>query len=90
MCSPGRAASECSSTLLVPFLARPYVDLALDPEFAMAQGGIPGNAWGPSTAKHVNSATGLLRRLVDSLGLPPKVLIIHRLPAGEVDQSRPS
>ena len=29
---------------LIPFLQRPYVHLALDPEFAMKIGGVPGQA----------------------------------------------
>ena len=79
---PGKSSIEAELQPLVPFLARPYVHLALDPEFAMTQGGIPGQRVGTLDAKHVNYASGLLARLVDSLGLPPKVLIIHRFRQG--------
>ena len=74
----GHSTVEAELTSLVPFLARPYVHLALDPEFAMTQGGVPGQRVGTLDARHVNYASGLLARLVDSLGLPPKVLIVHR------------
>lgn len=79
---PGKSTVEAELKPLIPFLARPYVHLALDPEFAMTQGGIPGQRVGTLDAKHVNYASGLLARLVDSLQLPPKVLIIHRFRQG--------
>jgi hypothetical protein len=74
----GHSTVEAEVAPLVPFLARPYVHLALDPEFAMTQGGVPGQRVGTLDAKHINQASGLLANLVDSLKLPPKVLIVHR------------
>jgi hypothetical protein len=79
---PGKSTVEAELKPLVPFLARPYVHLALDPEFAMTRGGIPGQRVGTLDAKHVNYASALLAALVDSLKLPPKVLIIHRFKQG--------
>ncbi|HET7600021.1 MAG TPA: hypothetical protein VFK09_06990 [Gemmatimonadales bacterium] len=63
---------------LLPWLARPYVHLALDPEFAMKDGIVPGRKIGTMDAADVNYASGVLGRLVDSLSLPPKVLVVHR------------
>jgi len=63
---------------LLPYLARPYVHLALDPEFSMKDGTVPGRRIGTMDAGDVNVATRALAGLVDSLGLPPKVLIVHR------------
>ncbi len=74
----GHSTVEAEVERLIPFLARPYVHLALDPEFAMTRGGIPGRRIGTLDASHVNYAIGLLGRLVDSLQLPPKVLLVHR------------
>ncbi len=74
----GHSTVEAELQPLLPFLARPYVHLALDPEFAMTQGGVPGKRVGTLDAKHVNYASGFLAHLVDSLELPPKVLIVHR------------
>lgn len=74
----GHSTVEAELQPLLPFLARPYVHLALDPEFAMTQGGVPGKRIGTLDAKHVNYASGFLAHLVDSLKLPPKVLIVHR------------
>jgi hypothetical protein len=74
----GRSTLEEELAPLVPFLVRPYVHLAIDPEFAMTKGGVPGKRIGTLDAAHVNYAIGVLGRLVDSLDLPPKVLVVHR------------
>jgi hypothetical protein len=74
----GHSTVEAELAPLLPFLARPYVHLALDPEFAMTKGGIPGKRIGTLDATHINYAIGALARLVDSLALPPKVLVVHR------------
>ncbi len=63
---------------LLPYLARPYVHLALDPEFAMKDGSAPGRRIGTMDAVEVNVAVHTLSGLVDSLHLPPKVLVVHR------------
>src|SRR5262249_59893259 len=63
---------------LLPYLARPYVHLALDPEFSMKDGTSPGRRIGTMDAEDVNYASRTLAGLVDSLKLPPKVLIVHR------------
>jgi hypothetical protein len=63
---------------LLPYLARPYVHLALDPEFSMKDESAPGTRIGTMDAEDVNYAVGVLEGLVDSLKLPPKVLVVHR------------
>jgi hypothetical protein len=63
---------------LVKYLERPYVHLALDPEFAMKHGGIPGRRIGTLDAADVNLASRLLADIVDRKQLPPKVLVVHR------------
>jgi hypothetical protein len=63
---------------LTKFLKRPDVHLAIDPEFSMKHGEIPGTKVGTFDAEDVNYASQLLRGLVDSLHLPPKVLVVHR------------
>ena len=63
---------------LVKFLERPYVHLALDPEFAMKNGGVPGRRMGTMDAEDVNHAVRLLADIVERKKLPPKVLIVHR------------
>jgi hypothetical protein len=63
---------------LIPFLQRPYVHLALDPEFAMKNGGLPGRRIGTLDAKDVNHAVDVLAEVVTEHKLPPKVLVVHR------------
>jgi len=63
---------------LVPFLKRPNVHLAIDPEFSMKGGHKPGTRIGSYDAADVNYATSLLADLVTEHNLPPKVLVVHR------------
>ena len=63
---------------LIPWLKKPWVHLALDPEFAMYAGRIPGKKFGTLDARDVNYAIDLLARIVDEEHLPPKVLVVHR------------
>ena len=63
---------------LVKYLERPYVHLALDPEFAMKLGGVPGRRIGTLDASDVNYAVRLLAEIVDRKKVPPKVLVVHR------------
>lgn len=63
---------------LTPFLKRPDVHLAIDPEFSMKHGEVPGTVIGTFSAADVNYASNFLAQLVTDDSLPPKVLIIHR------------
>lgn len=63
---------------LKPFLARPDVHLAIDPEFSMKHHQVPGTVIGTFDAEDVNYASNLLRDLVVANHLPPKVLVVHR------------
>lgn len=74
----GQSTVEAELPRLLPYLARPNVHLALDPEFAMKDGRLPGRYIGTMDAAEVNHAVGVLERLVDSLHLPPKVVVVHR------------
>lgn len=63
---------------LLPFLERPNVHLALDPEFDLPKGVVPGTKIGSTDAADVNVAIGMLGALVTAKQLAPKVLIVHR------------
>jgi hypothetical protein len=63
---------------LTPFLKRPDVHLAIDPEFSMKHGDVPGTRIGTFDASDINYASSLLQGLVTSEKLPPKVLVVHR------------
>ena len=56
---PGLSSVEAEIPHLVKYLSRPYVHLALDPEFAMKDGKKPGTDWmGRMDATEVNHAIG--------------------------------
>jgi len=74
----GWSSVEAELPRLVKYLERPYVHLALDPEFAMKNGGVPGRRMGTMDAAEVNHAVRLLADIVDRKKLPPKVLVVHR------------
>jgi hypothetical protein len=64
---------------LRPFLAEPFVHLALDPEFATASLGVaPGKLIGHLEAAQVNAVQDYLAELVVDEGLPPKILVLHQ------------
>ena len=63
---------------LRPWLSLPDVHLALDPEWDMPPGVKPGKQIGTMTAADVNVAVDELTRLVTTLRLPPKLLVVHR------------
>jgi hypothetical protein len=76
---PGLSTVQDEIPYLVKYLQRPYVHLALDPEFAMKDGKKPGTDWmGRMDATEVNHAIDVLAKIVDEHKLPPKVLVVHR------------
>lgn len=75
---PGRSTVQAELPHLLPYLRRPHVHLALDPEWAMGSDGIPGRRIGSLDVSAINHAIDTLARLVEEHGLPPKVLVVHR------------
>lgn len=78
----GRSTVEAELPRLLPYLERPYVHLALDPEFAMKGGARPGRKIGTMDASEVNYAIRTLSELVKRTHVPPKVLVVHRFTEG--------
>ncbi|CAA9538514.1 MAG: hypothetical protein AVDCRST_MAG73-1669 [uncultured Thermomicrobiales bacterium] len=60
------------------WLELPNVHLALDPEFAMAEGEQPGEHIGQIDATDVAYAQQTLVDLAADAGIPPKILLIHQ------------
>lgn len=63
---------------LLPYLKLPHVHLAIDPEFKVKRGQVPGQVYGSVTAAEVNYAANLLANLVKGQNLPDKVLVLHQ------------
>lgn len=59
-------------------LARPNVHLAIDPEFAVAEGQIPGEYIGSISAESITYAQQVLAEISAVNGIPPKLLIVHQ------------
>ena len=77
----GKSNLEAEIPRLLPFLSRPNVHLAVDPEFSMhyeREGMAPGKKIGEMSGDDVNYAIRTLTQLVKDKKLPPKVLVVHR------------
>ena len=74
----GRSSVEAELQRVLPYLRYDNVHLALDPEFAVALGEVPGAIFGSLHADDINRAQTLLQQLVDTEHLPPKLLIVHQ------------
>ncbi|MEO8944897.1 MAG: hypothetical protein ABI338_00235, partial [Gemmatimonadaceae bacterium] len=77
----GHSTVQAELQPLIPYLKRPYVHLALDPEFSMhhaSEGVVPGRKVGVMDAAEINYAITTLADIVKQNHLPPKVLVIHR------------
>ena len=77
----GHSTVQSELQPLLPYLKRPYVHLALDPEFSMhhaSEGVVPGRKVGVMDAAEINYAIRTLADIVKQNKIPPKVLVIHR------------
>lgn len=69
---------------LIPYLKLPDVELALDPEFDMLPGDIPGQQFGSMRTRDINWTIEKLHDLVYRYHLPQKILIVHQFIASMV------
>jgi hypothetical protein len=63
---------------VLPFLAYPNVHLALDPEFAMQPGQVPGEAIGSLDAEEINAAQAAVQSLIEQHNLEDKIIVVHQ------------
>lgn len=59
------------------FLVQPDVELALDPEWRMGPGQVPGSVIGHVDASEINAVSAYLSGLTTARRLPQKVLLLH-------------
>jgi hypothetical protein len=78
----GRSTVAAEVQAVEPYLRRPYVHLALDPEFTMGPNEVPGKVIGSLDAAPIGATIRLLDALVEANNLPPKLLIVHRFTQG--------
>ena len=63
---------------LLPYLKLPGVHLAIDPEYSMKGGEVPGSVVGTFAAADINYASDYIAQIVREYNLPPKILVVHR------------
>lgn len=75
---PGYADFSDEAKELARFLREPDVGLAMDPEWHVADGEVPGRTIGSVDAEEVNEVSAYLARIVRRHGLPQKLLVVHQ------------
>jgi hypothetical protein len=75
---PGRSDFFTEATRLKKWLKEPDVSLALDPEWRVSEGEIPGQIIGHVGAREVNATSAWLAQLVERYKLPQKLLVVHQ------------
>jgi hypothetical protein len=74
---PGRSDFFTETKRLRKWLKEPDVGLALDPEWRMDPGQVPGQVIGHVGSREVNATTAWLDQLVTKHKLPQKLLLVH-------------
>ena len=85
---PGRSDFFTEAQRLRKWLKEPDVGLALDPEWRMAPGQVPGNVIGSVEAREVNATSAWLAQLVKEGDLPEKLFLIHQFTDDMVDDTQ--
>ena len=75
---PGRSDFLAELRALEPFLREPDVGLALDPEWHVGAGQVPGRVLGSVEAGVVNAVSARLAEIVRERRLPEKLLVVHQ------------
>lgn len=75
---PGRSRFMKEVRHLEPWLRKPFVSVALDPEWNMGSNGVPGERIGSVSAKMVNRVTKYMTGIVRERDLPQKLVVVHQ------------
>jgi hypothetical protein len=76
---PGRSEFLPEAKSYERWLKLPDVGVALDPEWAMDPGQVPGRAYGHSTGAELDAVATYLSELVEEYDLPQKVMVYHQV-----------
>ena len=85
---PGRSDFFTETARLEKWLKEPDVGLALDPEWRVTEGQVPGQVIGRVGSREVNATSAWLAQLVADHGLPEKLFVIHQFTDDMVDHTR--
>jgi hypothetical protein len=75
---PGRSDFFTETRRLARWLREPDVGLALDPEWHVQPGQVPGQVIGSVTAREVNATSAWLAQLAAKHKLPEKLFLVHQ------------
>jgi hypothetical protein len=78
---PGRGNFLPQARQLERFLIQPHVGIALDPEWRIPPGKVPGRTIGTVRAAEVNSVSAYVSGLVTQHRLPQKLFVLHQFRA---------
>ena len=84
----GHSSPMAELERVLPLLRNPRVHLALDPEFAMPAGVVPGQDIGTMDAATINAVQARLQALVTKEGLPHKILLVHQFQPAMITDKR--
>jgi hypothetical protein len=84
---PGASDFFTEVTRLERWLREPDVGLALDPEWRVAPGEVPGEVIGHVDSREVNAVTAWLAQLTAAHDLPEKLVVIHQFTDDMVDDT---
>ena len=84
---PGASDFFTEATRLERWLREPDVGLALDPEWRVQPGQVPGEVIGRVDSREVNAVTAWLAQLTEQHDLPEKLVVIHQFTDDMVDDT---
>jgi hypothetical protein len=85
---PGQAPFMREVHAYARWLREPDVGIALDPEWSMAPGQVPGSVIGSTDAAIVNHVQAYMAHIVKAHDLPQKLLIVHRFTTEMIRNAR--
>ena len=83
---PGASDFFTEATRLKRWLREPDVGLALDPEWRVGPGEVPGQVIGHVDSREVNAVTAWLEKLSAKNDLPEKLVVVHQFTDDMVDE----
>jgi len=84
---PGTSDFFTEATWLERWLREPDVGLALDPEWRVAPGQVPGEVIGRVDSREVNAVTAWLAQLAIANDVPEKLVVLHQFTDDMVDDT---
>ncbi len=85
----GRATVMQEVEILAEYLKEPNVHLAIDTEYSIDEGEIPGQDLGEVDGAEIQEAVEYLDKLVEEENIPDKILMVHQFEA-EIVTNKPS